>query len=155
MSQFVYTWFPWTPKPIQQNHWLQHIQQVWSIPKYFGFSSFNNIWFRSCEKGIHEWDLGLLWKLRSWLLWPKEDTGVIHRNHKTIEPFHLETYGIHIINRIFQPETFLEICEQLHWSFGMDHIVSAVHVTDIVHIYCRYKFPAHSVYLINKLRGFL
>ncbi len=40
--------------------------------------------------------------------------GVIHRNHMTIEPFHLETYGIHIMNRIFQPETFLEICEQLH-----------------------------------------
>ena len=34
-----------------------------------------------------------------------------------IEPFHLETCGIHIMNRIFQPETFLEICEQLQWDF--------------------------------------
>ncbi len=40
--------------------------------------------------------------------------GVIHRNRKTIEPFYLETCGIHIMNEIFQPETFLEISEQLH-----------------------------------------
>ena len=44
----------------------------------------------------------------------RSNIGVIHRNHKTIEPFHLETCGIHIKKRIFQPETLLEICEPLH-----------------------------------------